>query len=114
MHHAVYTILDSESTGDPSMMLSDDAIVAIASVSSITLCASSSVLFVVIIVTVALVRIKLKSYNETATAHTDSTIEHEINEPSPVHVYEAIAPRTMISSQELMNKNIAYGPIILL
>ena len=89
------------------MILSHDAIAVIASVSSLALCASSSVLFIM----VRLVCTKLKSPNQRATADTDSTIEYEMNETSLAHVYEAIVPKTLTNFEESMDKNIAYGPI---
>ena len=82
-------------------MLSHDAIVAIASISTITLCISSSALFIV----VGVVCIKLKSSN---TEHDEAT--------PGTHTHEAIVPmaNTPINLEEdLMDKNIAYGPIIL-
>ena len=87
--------------GSPS---THDAIVAIASVSSIGLCISISVLFII----VGVVCMKLKSL-------TTSTTEYQINdEPSTGHMYEAIVPvpKTVINLEdESMDKNIAYGPI---
>ena len=80
-------------------MLSHDAFVAIASALPITLCISSSVLFIV----AGVVCIKLKS----------STTEHDESSPG-AHTYEAIVPmpNTSINMEEdSMDKNIAYGPI---
>ena len=95
------------------MMRSRDAITAvIASVSSIALCASSSILF-----TVAISMIYLKSRSANDRADSDSTIDHkhERNDQSSpeAHVYEAIAPvsKTLVDLEESMDKNIAYGPI---
>ena len=90
-------------------MLSHDAIVAIASVSSIGLCISTSVLFII----VGVVCMKLKSPIESTTS--TSTTEYQINnEPSFGHMYEAIVPvpKTVVNlEEESMDKNIAYGPI---
>ena len=81
-------------------MLSHDAIVAIASASSITitLCISSSALFIV----VGVVCIKLKS----------STTKHDEATPG-AHTYEAIVPMANMPinmEEDSMDKNIAYGP----
>ena len=78
-----------------------DAIVAIASVSSIGLCIStSSVLFII----VGVVCIKLKS-------PTTPTTEYQINdEPSIGHMYKTIVPvpKPVINLEdESMDKNIA-------
>ena len=82
-----------------SKTLSHDAIVAIAAVSTITLCISSSALFIV----VGVVCIKLKS----------STSEHD--QPAPgTHTYETIVPMANVPinlEEDSMDKNIAYGPI---
>ena len=83
---------------------SHDAIVAIASVSSIGLCISTSVLFII----VGVVCMKLRS-------PTTPTTEYQINdEPSIGHMYETIVPvpKTVMNLEdESMDKNIAYGPI---
>ena len=83
---------------------SHDAIVAIVSVSSIGLCISTSVLFII----VGVVCMKLKSPTTPIT-------ENQINgEPSIGHMYEAIVPvpKTVMNLEdESMDKNIAYGPI---
>ena len=75
-------------------------IVAIASVSSITVCASSSIIFIV----VGVVCMKWKSTDKRTTTDV-SMNEQAMNEPSPEHVYEAIANQ----EGEFMNGNIAYG-----
>jgi hypothetical protein len=90
-------------------MLSHDAIVAIASVSSIGLCISSSVLFII----VGLVCMKLKS--PIGSTISTSTTEYQMNDESSLgHMYAAIVPlpKTVVNlEEESMDKNIAYGPI---
>ena len=91
------------------MMLSHSALVAIIS----TLCISSCVVCVLLL-TVGLVCMKLKSASN-GRAMADTVLNLEMNEPSPAHVYEAIVPKTMTSTAnqeaELMKKNVAYGPV---
>ena len=109
--HTIITVIEA-ATESPSMisisMQSHNAIIiaVITSVSSITLCASSSMLFIV----VSVVCLKLKLSNQRADSA--STIECDGSNPE-AHMYEAIAPvpKTLINLEESMDKNIAYGPV---
>ena len=91
------------------MSLSHSALVAIISTSCISSCAAC-----VLLLTVGLVCVKLKSASN-GRAMTDAVLNFEMNEPSPAHVYEAIVPKTITTTTnqeaELMKKNVAYGPV---
>ena len=68
------------------MRLSHSALVAIISTSGISSCAAC-----VLLLTVGLVCVKLKSVSN-GRAMADAVLNFEMNEPSPAHVYEAIVP----------------------
>ena len=106
---AIITAIEAATSMISTSMQSHNAIIiaVIASVSSITLCASSSVLFIV----VSVVCLKLKPSNQRADSA--STIDECDGSNPEAHMYEAIAPvpKTLINLEESMDKNIAYGPI---
>ena len=86
------------------MMLSHAALAATITTLCITSCGC------VLILTVGLICMKLKSSNRRALTNAVSNIE--MGEPSPAHVYEAIVPKTLLNQEEeSMDKNIAYGPV---